>query len=178
MNWNRLEEFIGEELPLCVKKVLYVCGYNTAASIRSITAANISTIEDFINENEKKTMQELVCCHAEFYKNQNEFKLLPGHRALILELPKYLDSINEQRLNTTTPSLCHSLILRKMIETSENNADKSKNRHSYENIIRYFSTYLFLSCGRSCYEFLCRNLPLPSWRTVCKLYLVKIIMFI
>lgn len=62
----------------------------------------------------------------------------------------------------------YSFILNEMIKTAESNMYRDKNHVIYSDTIRYFSTYVFLLCGRSCYEMLRSNLPLPSVKTICK----------
>lgn len=60
-------------------------------------------------------------------------------------------------------------ILNKLIKTAEFNELKDKNHATYSDEIRYFATYIFLLCGRSCYEMLRSNLPIPSVKTICKI---------
>lgn len=64
------------------------------------------------------------------------------------------------------PSL--PVILKEMIKTALRNAEYVKNHAQYSDIIRYFATYIYIIGGRSCYEVLYENLPLPSVSTVCK----------
>ena len=61
-----------------------------------------------------------------------------------------------------------SVILKELILTAIHNGNLSKNNAEYSDIIRYFSTYIYLIGGRSCYEVLSQNLPLPSRSTICK----------
>lgn len=167
MNWSFLENVLGETVPACIKKILYTCGYNTIASLRNINENSVLKIEEFINESGCEVIKTLDCCFAEVYQKQNIFKLLPGHNALLLEFPKYLSS-QQQHVSCAMPKKNYSLILNKLIETAENNANKDKNNYKYDDIIRYFATYVYILCGKYCYEFLCHNLPLPSTKTVCK----------
>lgn len=69
---------------------------------------------------------------------------------------------------TINQSSAHSPVFNAMVETSVNNAKRDKNHAQYDDVIRYFSTYIYLSAGRSSYEVLNHNLPLPSTKTVCK----------
>lgn len=73
----------------------------------------------------------------------------------------------------------YSVILSQLIKTAERNKNKSKHANYYSDTIKYFSTYIFLLCGRTCYETLCRNLPIPSTKTICEcIYLIEIFFWI
>lgn len=56
-----------------------------------------------------------------------------------------------------------------MIDVLKRNQGKSKNARQYNDAIRLFSTYIFLLCGRTCYETLSKSLPMPSTKTICKI---------
>lgn len=172
MDWRKLENIIGESLPLCVQKILSVCGYDTFTSIQNITLQDIFEMQQFINDHFRETTKNFTCCHADFYKNQNKFKFLPGHKALIVALPKLIEN-QEQRCKLCmkkTKLNDYSFLMNELIETVNNNSEIIDKRNvRYSDDLRYLATYIFLSCGRSCYEFLNRNLPLPSTKTICKL---------
>lgn len=169
MDWIKIQLLINEPLPECVEKILSWCAYDTIASLRNISCESISQIQRQVNVYFRSNIQELTCCYSNVYKNQSEFELLPGHRDLILALPKYLSaSITGNIQHNSTQNPTFSTVLNSMIETALQNANKSKHGARYDDIIRFFSTYIFLLCGRSCYEVLNHNLPLPSTRTICK----------
>lgn len=171
MDWNKVEEIICDSVPLCIKLFLNICGFNTFLSLRNITTNTIIEIEDHINKHHKMKIQDLTCCYSEFYQNQLDFKLLPGHRAFLLEISKCLSIKNDRETRNetaTSSSSSFSMILRKLIETARKNGMVDKNHHTFDDIIRFFSTNIFLLCGRRCYEVLHRNLPFPSISTVCE----------
>lgn len=58
-----------------------------------------------------------------------------------------------------------------MVKIARQNADKDKNHAQYSDSIRFSATYVFLLGGRSAYEFLNSNLPLPSTKTIRKFLL-------
>lgn len=62
-------------------------------------------------------------------------------------------------------------MLSKLIESANTNRNKSKNAYQYDDIVKNFATYIFLLCGRTCYETLNKNLPIPSTKTICRYYL-------
>lgn len=163
MNWTKVEEINREKLPKCIKEILNSCGYDTFGSLNGISEESLKEIENHINTS-RATIEALDCCYSEYYKSQDEFKLLPGHRDLIVTLSKLNYFANEQP-HSVHDSQKFSFVLKELINTAtmiENKCSK------YSDIIRWFATYIFLLCGRSCYEVLNHNLPLPSTRTVRK----------
>lgn len=165
MVWNKIENVINEKFPECVKKILSLSGYNTLSSFRKINSESITQIERTINTYFREQICELTCCHSAYYINQKEFEFLPGHRDLILSLPEYLPPIGDFAEDFTQKTE-FTPILNSMIESAQQNANRDVNR--YEDVLRLFSTYTFLLSGRSAYEFLNQNLPLPSTRTICE----------
>lgn len=90
---------------------------------------------------------------------QSENTLLPnGSTNMITNTDSNNDEVIEQ----------YSVILTELIKTANKNKNRSKNGYQYEDIVKYFSTYIFLLCGRTCYETLNKNLPMPSTKTICK----------
>lgn len=86
MDFSKINNLFEEhEIPECVKKILIVCGYDTIASLRNLKYGSILAIERHMRLYFHETIQELTCCHSNFYKQQNQFEFLPGHRELILE---------------------------------------------------------------------------------------------
>lgn len=56
----------------------------------------LSELETFIDNESKDFLMELDCCGAEFYRNQQKFKFLPGHARLILKLPNQIEQMQQQ----------------------------------------------------------------------------------
>lgn len=183
MPWNRIEQIIGEMVPDCIKQILISCGYDTSTSIQSISQDSIALIENHINSHDHQIIFKLNCCHSEFYQKQEIFKLLPGHRDFLIGLGKFLVEPNINAISKTNNKdfeLQHELqrpgfsrVMKELIETALMNKQNEKNNAKYSDIIRYFSTYIFLLSGRSCYQVLYENLPLPSVETVCKCSVYK-----
>lgn len=165
--FDQLLKNLGEPIPFCIKSFLCECGFVTLSSLRGINTSTVAEIEDHMQCYGRTIIQNLFCCSSQSYKAQNKFKLLPGHRAFILELPKYVpEQSTKIAVHAIDPTF--SFVLQKMIETAQSNFEKLSNKNEYSDTMRYFSTYVFLLCGRSCYEFLRQNLQLPSVSTVCK----------
>lgn len=162
MNWLKLETLIGENVPNCLKTFLSECAYDTFLSIQNISNASLSEIERHMNAC-VKVVQNLDCCHADTYKNQSNFKLLPGHRDFLLSISKYKFQEIDSDKKSPLP-----VILQAMIDTSQQNSGRNKRNYNYSDLVRFFSTYTYLSAGRSYYEFLRSNLDLPAISTVCE----------
>lgn len=160
---------MGENIPRCIKAALDICAYDTIFSLAEIDETHINDMEKCVNQNNFDRIKNLKCSHYDYYRNQVIFKFLPGHSAILSAFAK----IVKQQFGQIYPTVGkiplvdeRPFVLQEMIKTADMNNDKSKN--SYSDVIRYFSTYVFLLCGRSCYELLHRNLPIPSISTIRK----------
>lgn len=58
-----------------------------------------------------------------------------------------------------------TFILKELVRSARQNSNLPPTRYRYSEEIQWFSTYVFLLCGRSAYEFLSYNLPIPSVST-------------
>lgn len=144
--------------------MLTEAGYDSRIALKRITSERITEIEDYFNANTANLSSGFV---GTCYENVQPFKILPGHRALIESLPQYLDEI----IPTEKPvSYQHSndftYVLKLLIESAENNSSREAKGRRYNECLKYFCTYVFLMCGRSCYETLSANLQLPQASTI------------
>lgn len=161
-------------LPPCVHKILNYSAYDSLNVLKELNEEKIVEIEKFISDN-KDIVNSLECCHSEKYKQQKNFKFLPGHRAILLSVQKKIleDFESEKKLNIDTRSNSEfSVILNELIKSANINCVRSKNQSTYTDAIKYFCTYIYLLSGKSAYETLQRNLPIPSTKTIC-MYCIK-----
>lgn len=182
MSWTNVENVINERVPKCIKEVLSACGYTGPSSLKSISSNSITQIETHVNVHCRELIGNFTCSHAEFYKNQDTFGLLPGHRAFILAMAKTLTQHyeiehenhmkqhdeNELLTKAIENNSYFSVILKELVKTALKNGQRSKNNAEYSDIIRYFATYIFILSGRACYTVLCKNLPIPSIASIRK----------
>lgn len=89
-----LEKFLGNKLPKFIKTILINSGFDNQLSILSITSDTITEIESFVKQFvlvNKDLLKETA------YKNVDipNFKFLPGHRDLLLSLPKRVSELNK-----------------------------------------------------------------------------------
>lgn len=166
--WAEIECTIHVMLPHCVKTLLTECGFSSLLSISQINDSKIVEIEDFVDKN-RDIVEKLECCYAETYKSLRKFRFLPAHRLLILHIAvKYNHEPSSTSSSARSDPTGYSFFLQKLIESAEENSGIPKNRYRYDKDLQLFSTYIFLSCGRSCYETLSSNLSIPPKTTVCK----------
>lgn len=78
-------------------------GFDTEIALLELNEANVLIIEEY-------TQQNRDILHGTTYENCELFKFLPGHRALLLAIPKRISSFKEskeQRRKNTTNHLQH-----------------------------------------------------------------------
>lgn len=155
----------------------------------SINAAVLENIEEFTNNQLKDTIDCLICCHSNTYKLQvieKCFRFVPGHRALILQLPKYLEENRYKILNYARnhdasgshfDAMVHSIksmpalsnMLKELLLNAMKNFEQPQNQYNrYSEIMKYFSMHIYMICGKKCYEVLEANLKLPASSTISK----------
>lgn len=158
-----MEKILNEKIPIDIIQVLSQCGYETEISISSITPDTIKEIEEYVNE-------DLSVLKNTSYENVFHFKLKPGHKSFILSLPNLIHRSKGANLDgiekCKTSDFSH--ILQTFIKSAECCFDTPPNGVRYDDTCRYFSTYVYLMCGRACYETLNANLPIPHANTICK----------
>lgn len=177
---EKIEKTIGESVPTCLKTFLLACGYSSFSSILHISHESICDIEHHMETHVKtcpEVLQTLDCCYSEVYKSQTYFKLMPGHKDFLLSLGEYAVGVAQKGGPTVKQNSFLPIILQEMVRTSQQNVESEEHHALYSDLIRYFSTYTFLLSGHSCYEFLKRNLDLPSTKTVCKYQICRLIFF-
>lgn len=156
---------MNEKIPDDIKQILEQSGYETESSLLCINNENIADIETFANEN-RAILQNTS------YENTNKFKFKPGHKLIILQLPNQIKLLRESQSKNSLQSNKNnfSQILKTFIETAESNFEKQPNGFRYDMINRNFSTFVYLLCGKACYDTLSANLPIPTSHTICKIF--------
>lgn len=166
--FSSLENIIDDQIPQCVVYILNESGFNSKIALKNIIPQkSIKQIEAYFNKNYEK-----LCCGliGSIYENIYPFSIAPGHRILIESLSQYVDLIKtvnkSHKFNETSNGF--SFVLKLLIETAEKNSGRRPTGHRFDENIQLFATYLYLMCGRSCYENLNANLPIPHANTICK----------
>lgn len=173
IDWKKIESSIGQIIPMNVKTFLCLGGYDSVLSIKQIDAEKMHALEKYLQnliQSDRRLLEKLDKNDKTtlVYTSQNVFNLLPGHSAILLALPELIKTMCDidmlQACNQEPEEF--SVILSKLIESARKNKNKPKNAFKYDDIIKNFSTYIFLLCGRTCYETLYKNLPIPSIKTI------------
>lgn len=158
-----------------MRRILEASGYDTEISLSALNEANLLRVESFAQESLQHVIAELHCSHCEVYQKQSNFQFIPGHRTFILEIPTKLQSNSKP---VTLSMLCQKLIdrlsimptatdlLNEFLKAVVINENTCKTRNRYSEVIQYFSIYIYMLCGRHCYEILSNNLPMPEAVTV------------
>ena len=168
---------------MCLKVLLWKCGYDTMLSVKYLSDEKIKKMEKHIQKYKNKIFHGNECLSD--YEKENVFSFLPAHMDILIELPQNIREMQSEytlQCNGSTnilPNMMessildngyeeYSVILKELINSAKRNQNKPKNAYHYTDLIKYFCTYTFLLCGRMCYETLNKNLPIPSTKTVCK----------
>lgn len=177
--WDKFEKFEGEKFPAFLKVLLWKCGYDCMISLKELSNAKITELEKYIQNNRNNIFSrdlldsDTLSDTMSEYRDQAIFEFLPGHRQILLSLRNRIENMqreHSQRVSTaeTSEYFEYSVVLTELLKTAQGNANRSKHANQYNDVIKYFSTYIFLLCGRTCYETLNKNLPIPSTKTICK----------
>lgn len=154
MNWEAFENFIGEEIPRCIKVAFILCGYDTILSICEIQREDVSAIEAHLNTNRNEQIEKMACNHSDYYTKRSEFCFLPGHRTFILALPKYAIAFQQVLKSKLSEKNCSSyFMLNELLRTAELNKFKDVNHATYprqfvfsQHIFFFFLAVLVMIC--------------------------------
>ena len=171
--WKNFEDKVGEKFPPCVVELLKECGYNETSTLSELSKEIIVELENYIENNLKHVVANLKCCNSHTYLRQNVFKFLPAHKNFILSLKGRIDLMKSNSGAAHSSNDRYSFeqfprLLKIFIQTVESNLNKVPTQFRYNEVIRYFSMYIHMVCGKMCYETLSGNLPLPKSSTVRK----------
>lgn len=173
-----------QNFPNCIKMILFHAGYDNLLGISALNEELIAQAEEYVNSNGKELVEKLTCCHSEEYKNSianRTFKFLPGHKKLILmarEIAAELIAPNEEPVQSRITHIWNAMesfgpnvpnVLKRLIQTALKNSQVQPNLNSYSDTIKYFAIYVYLMCGRQCYDVLNSNLAMPAASTIGKI---------
>lgn len=140
IDWDIFEVFVGEKIPICIKLVLNLCGFNTFLSLKEMKVQDIHVIQECVVRNFSNEILQLNCCHANYYKSKilhEHFKFLPGHEALVLALPIYVEQFQTEYMKKCIDLKGrYSFILNELLETAEANKFQSVYHAKYSDPVR------------------------------------------
>lgn len=153
----------------CLKEILIKCGYDNGHSLICLNESNLNQLEDNVDQNRCLIPMHLKCNHVEIYAEQEKFKLLLGHRAMLLKWSEnLLQSRNLPDNQFSTNSAAFSPITRQIVLTALSNHNKLPNGRRYSDLLTNFAIYIYIMAGKACYEILAANLPLPTAGSISK----------
>lgn len=148
-----------EKIPVDIVRILEACSFDTEDSLLSINEEILAEIEQYANE-------DRTVLNNTSYEQVNNFKFKPGHKVFIMNLPRRIRQLNEKKSNELAKMLHFPQILKTFVETAQCNLGKHPNARRYNETNRFFSTFIYLMCGKACYETLSANLPIPQAQTI------------
>lgn len=90
--WAKFEKFLKNSIPDCIVKILIESGFDNEISISELCNDDIKIIEEFVESNLKHSIE-----NSGIYNLNEKFVFLPGHRKLILSLPKRLKEFENNK---------------------------------------------------------------------------------
>lgn len=143
----------------CLKQILIVSGYDNIHSLMCINEEKFNELEDQVLIDRQK----VDCDHLTIYEAQPKFKLLLGHRSLILKWCADLtrtDNSSNESIQTNHPAF--SPIMNRIMLSAVKNFNKTSNARRFPELLMQFLIYLYIMAGRACYEIIFANLPIPK----------------
>lgn len=102
---RKLQRIVGHNLPRGLDNIIFEAGFDAESALATINSTSIKNIEEYVNEN-KNILKETVYEHL--ITNDLAFKLKPGHKSIILNLPKSLELYEAKKLTGLVPALPNS----------------------------------------------------------------------
>lgn len=162
--FQELEKVLKETIDVDIKKILLECGFDCKLAVSSLDKEGIKEIEQYANE-DRSVLKDTS------YENMKTFVFKPGHKLSILQLANEAKNILKAKVDGRMEQYNDfSLILKTFIETAQSNYGRHPKGFRYNDINRYFSIFVYLFCGKSCYETLSANLPIPGVDSIRKFY--------
>lgn len=155
------------EIPPVLIQILNHVGYNSFIALKGVNQNNIVEIEKYVSENLLDFKH--ILSNSVYARMEKFVFFLPGHKAIICNLPlfveKYEHDTENERFVETLPI---SFMMKQMLKTAMRNDKRDQRHHQFSVEIQHFATYIYMICGKGCYEVLCNNLPLPQANTICE----------
>lgn len=95
------------KLPKEIQEILSECAFDNKSSIFEINDSACKLIEEFVTSNHSRF--ESILKNTK-YENISPFKLLPGHKLLILSLPNHLQKVEKRKVTVKDEELPQVLL--------------------------------------------------------------------
>lgn len=162
--WDNFQIFLGIDIPDVIVKILKACGYDNPTQLTGINVQEICEMENFTRDRLSHLLKE-----SSVYSESTSFSFLPGHKKLIMVLgekvKKYKPPKNiEQAFNFSDASN----IMKQLMKSMQENSHVAPTGRRYTEILKDFASYTYMIGGKSTYELLSANLPMPQVPSVCE----------
>lgn len=121
-------------------------------------------MEKYLNTHHQSSIENMPGCHKKLYQQRSAFNSLPAHRMSISKIPQDMDSFNSDSFPLN--NCAFSKILRELVSSALQNANKVPTARRYSEVLTNFSMYMYILSGTAAYEVLAANLPLPKVSTI------------
>lgn len=101
--WEKLEVRFNGAIPAIIKHILRASGFENLLSLRDLTKDDMDEIDNFVNSDLKPWLKILRKSDDDYAKLK-VFKLLPGHRKIILKISGELRMHTENDIVTKSVS--------------------------------------------------------------------------
>lgn len=127
--WKTLEKRQNESFPCCVKTLLEHAGHNKLISLEKMDETKLQNIEVFLGANKHLVDAAITsCCNNEHYRKIASFQFLPGHRLIILDLPRIIEETRKSNENIQRESAktLKMVLIKKLITFVRKNCPKGR----------------------------------------------------
>lgn len=161
--WNNFQSFVEYSVPVTIIDILSANGYDNPISLSGINEEEIQTIEEFT----RKNLHTLTLK----YSRNKPFAFVPGHIKLLIDLGEKAEKYQEhvKKVTNTNQSWNPSdatFLMNELIKSTHVNSNLIPTRRRYTDSLKDFSSYIYMLAGKSAYEVLCANLPIPQVATI------------
>lgn len=110
--WKQLSSHTSGQMPEIVQELLTASGYDSKLSLMDLNEENIGNIEQHFTANREslqtyltklKNKDKSIEYYEELAKNSQEFKFLPAHRGIILNIPGMIEEITKNKQDKMKP---------------------------------------------------------------------------
>lgn len=126
--FEKIEKFVQSEIPVILKRILLSSGYDCQLALMKLNLEEMAAIEDYV-----QTKRELFLGTP--YETMATFKFLPGHKQIILDIPRYINhnrAKSGEDIGKNFPELTQiSSVMKGLLQTLEQNKDKHPKAFRY-----------------------------------------------
>lgn len=132
--FKHIEKVIAEKIPGGLDKIIEKSGFDTRISIENLTIEDIQSIEKYVDEN-----KDILIGKSYGDQNNSSFKFKPGHKTLLLSLPKLLQEYNGNRKTKKK----HKERSENQVGVNTEGEDEQLKTELLNKVVKFFQTHNF-----------------------------------